>query len=780
MPFPTRSEKKLGEILVELCLISPVQIHRILKKQDAMNKSKGYKIRLGEMLLRERMIDDIALAKAVGEQYNIDFLNLSNVDISIDEMVSFPQDILDTVDFVVIKRGPVDVTIAICEEPHEEIYKIADANHSGDVIFVSSPKSQINKLKEEVLKSLRSNKNSGTVNLSGREPKAKEPKINVAKTAEKPSIERPETGPGELIMPLPVPKEMIDNDPLLSSGDALDSLLPAPGIRSIDAAKETAHMIDNRAKGNEGQNTEPELPSTTPSLKNVNEENSAALEQLGNMTEPMTFDPLDLVPDNVAFADSFVDAKMQNSSQFTNPILPGDQDLQPQEGELETRGNIPVHRPETRDKISQQPSRNDNHHEAVENNMAQNQRQASPGRSGPGKMNSILKNILITGISVGSTSISFSHNQNLVNVYSKGANDTTKLSEIERHEFGEMISYLEGLLKTKLSDMEHSVRKKVKLKLGNESHLFQFLFAPTNPISMNINILDNSEATYSFSSLSLGNKYVEILKKSLTEHHGLIIVSGLSNTSKSANSIFLKIGSAILNFLADKQRKVLCFNQAQTPQLTGLSQVTVGEEHTPSKIAFSPGTLKTFLDSNFDNILATAPLTAEALKRMVNIALSETNTVIFMEGKDCLSSFMAVKKTGVSTSSLIEACKFIINIREVSGVCPFCKETFIITKDKLPPQLQSVKQLINMKAYKGKGCRLCKKTGESGKTLIFETMEVNSDLIDIDELTRTQKPLKKFLLESGLLQPLIKGAKNSLMSGRITFEHFLNLVAPKN
>jgi len=271
MPFPTRSEKKLGEILVELCLISPVQIHRILKKQDAMNKSKGYKIRLGEMLLRERMIDDVALAKAVGEQYGIDFLNLSNVDISLDEMAIFPQDILDSVAFVAIKRGSVDVTIAICEEPHEDIYKIADANHSGDVIFVSSPKSQIDKLKEKVLKNLRANKNSGTINLSGAKPKPIKAKKDEEEFRQEPTSDRPETGPGELVMPLPVPRDIVDNDPLLSSGDALDSLLPSPGARAENAAKETACLIDNRIKSPEDvAPAAADLPQTTPSLQNNN------------------------------------------------------------------------------------------------------------------------------------------------------------------------------------------------------------------------------------------------------------------------------------------------------------------------------------------------------------------------------------------------------------------------------------------------------------------------------------------------------------------------------
>ena len=84
MPFPTKTDKRLGEVLVELGLISPVQIHRVLKKQEAMKKAKGYQIRLGELLLRERMIDDTALAKAVAQQYQIDYLDLSNVDVSID------------------------------------------------------------------------------------------------------------------------------------------------------------------------------------------------------------------------------------------------------------------------------------------------------------------------------------------------------------------------------------------------------------------------------------------------------------------------------------------------------------------------------------------------------------------------------------------------------------------------------------------------------------------------------------------------------------------------
>jgi len=143
MPFPEKTARKLGEILVEMEVISAVHIHRVLKKQAEMRAAKGYQIRLGELLLREKLIDERSLARAVAAQFGVDYLELEDVEVDLEEYASIPWDIVKRASFVPLRRGAVDLTIAIDEEPDQELFKVLDASRSGDVFFVASPRSEV-------------------------------------------------------------------------------------------------------------------------------------------------------------------------------------------------------------------------------------------------------------------------------------------------------------------------------------------------------------------------------------------------------------------------------------------------------------------------------------------------------------------------------------------------------------------------------------------------------------------------------------------------------------
>jgi len=397
--------------------------------------------------------------------------------------------------------------------------------------------------------------------------------------------------------------------------------------------------------------------------------------------------------------------------------------------------------------------------------------QQAPRQSAPGKMNAQLKDLLLQAVTQHCLGLTFVQADQSITVLAKSVNETTIIGHLNPVDFGDIVLYLGGILKADLTNLTAPLRRKIKLKVGDDAHLFQFLFAPTKPLSMNINILDENLVRHSLDTLGFEKPILEKIKTALGHDFGLTILS--APDPASLEELYL----SILWYLAENKRQVVSFEPDVRYTIPGVARFAVGENATDPTMVFSPPALRTFLDAGFDNVACSAVPPTEHLKTLVNLALSEVNTVLCIEAKDCLTSFMSVKKTGISTSSLIEACHVLINVRRVHRVCPFCKETFLITKEMLPPPLQSSRQLIDLKAYRGKGCSECKNTGVAGTTLLFETMEVDSDRINIDELTRTKKPLKSHLLETGLLIPIVRRARSALLSGRITLNEFLDIVS---
>ena len=849
MPFPKRIEKRLGELLVELGLISPVQIHRVLKKQQAMKKAKGYQIRLGELLLREKMLDDTALAKAVAQQYQIDYLDLTDVDISLDEVSAIPFDIVKRVSFVPIKRGSIDVTLAVDEEPDEELYKVADATHSGDVLFVTSPRSQVQKLHKKILQIWESGKPmAGTINLKTLDAPPKpagttaaveqavanvkddEPLVGatqfrgqrVFKAEKAISLDDGIEDITDLDQALPR-AQVIESDGLsFSSGDALDEVLPRLQTEQLASAAAEVAQPTTPGLGNAGQAAmggKPKYIDPLDSVPDFDEPISAAPAPAPMAPEPLApepidagpvADPLSLIPDDLAFADSLEEAQSkaeiglpplpmdrgedQFADNLTQPIpepipepepVPAPQPVEepvapapvvPEPVAPEPVAPEPVQpvqpEPVPPQPVQAQPQANITvpaREEVNEQMSAPPQQPSKPG--GHRKMNAQLKEMLLQAVTRNSLGLSFVQLEKDVVVLAKSVTETCELGRLTLADFGDIVLYLGGILKADLTNLKGPLRRKIKLKVGDEAHLFQFLFAPTKPLSMNINILDENLVRYSMDTLGLEGPILDKVKSALCRDYGLTILS--SPNIATTEELYM----STLWYLAESKRKVVSFEKDVKYIIPSVSRFQVGGEGVSPDVTFAPSSLRTFLDSGYDNFACSVVPPPERLKTLVNLALSEVNTVLCIEAKDCLTSFMTVKKTGISTSSLIEACLFLINVRRVHRVCPFCKETFLITKEVLPPSLQSSRHLLDLKAYRGKGCSECKNTGVSGTTLLFETMEVDSDRINIDELTRTKKPLKTHLLETGLLKPLVRRARSALLSGRITLKEFLEIVA---
>ncbi len=824
MPFPKRIEKRLGELLVELGLISPVQIHRVLKKQQAMKKAKGYQLRLGELLLQEKMLDDTALAKAVAQQYQIDYLDLSDVDISLDEVAAIPFDIVKRVSFVPIKRGTVDLTLAVDEEPDEELYKVVDATHSGDVVFVTSPRSQVQKLHKKILDIWEKGKPmAGTINLRSLD----QPQKGTTPAVEQAVASMPDDEPlvgapqfrgqrvfkaekaislddgiediTDLDQALPRGK-VIESDGLsFSSGDALDEILPR--LQNEKAMSSPLDEAVPTSPGLGGAAPEPADRGFVDPLDSVPE----LSEQFGTPPAPEPLpddplpvaqdpiaDPLALIPDDLAFADSIEEA--QSKAEIGLPPLPIESNApKPYEEALTQPIPEPIPEPEPVPEPVPEPmpvepiapapipepqpvSVEVSSPEVVSAREEVNAQMSAPPKqpSKPGghrKMNPQLKEMLLQAVTRNSLGLSFVQLEKDVVVLAKSVTETCELGRLSMADFGDIVLYLGGILKADLTNLTTPLRRKIKLKVGAEAHLFQFLFAPTRPLSMNINILDENLVRYSMDTLGLEGPILDKIKSALCRDYGLTILS--SPNIASTEELYM----STLWYLAESKRKVVSFEKDIKYTIPAVSRFQVGGEGVSPDVTFAPSSLRTFLDGGYDNFACSIVPPPEKLKTLVNLALSEVNTVLCIEAKDCLTSFMTVKKTGISTSSLIEACLFLINVRRVHRVCPFCKETFLITKEVLPPSLQNSRHLLDLKAYRGKGCGECKNTGVSGTTLLFETMEVDSDRINIDELTRTKKPLKTHLLETGLLKPLVRRARSALLSGRITLKEFLEIVA---
>lgn len=102
-----RSQKRLGEMLVEKGLISTAQLNQALAEQA------GTKEFLGRILVRNKLIKEQDFLEALSEQFNIPFLNLKNTYIDWDFVNSFSASLILDYGCFPVKKDDWSVTFAI-------------------------------------------------------------------------------------------------------------------------------------------------------------------------------------------------------------------------------------------------------------------------------------------------------------------------------------------------------------------------------------------------------------------------------------------------------------------------------------------------------------------------------------------------------------------------------------------------------------------------------------------------------------------------------------------
>jgi hypothetical protein len=216
----------------------------------------------------------------------------------------------------------------------------------------------------------------------------------------------------------------------------------------------------------------------------------------------------------------------------------------------------------------------------------------------------------------------------------------------------------------------------------------------------------------------------------------------------------------------------LALEQKPGDRVPGVLRIQAGVGSQRDCPALSPSALSDFVDGGTRLLATDQEPSASDLKRLVHLALTETSVLVPTTATNTLSAFMRVKRCGVSTSALVEATRLILVAQPVGRICPYCKETYLVTAEQLPQDQRAT--LANVKVYRGRGCGACEGSGIQGITYLFETLELPPGRVDVDRLTAEKKPLRTFLLEEGLLIPLRQHARKALMWGLVGIDDYLS------
>lgn len=279
-------------------------------------------------------------------------------------------------------------------------------------------------------------------------------------------------------------------------------------------------------------------------------------------------------------------------------------------------------------------------------------------------------------------------------------------------------------------------------------------------------LLDQSQGLLNLDSLGMTPKIKERFATLITRPHGMVLVTGPTGSGKSTTLY------ASLNTLNDPHKKIITAEDPVEYRLPRINQVQINSkiDLTFSKI------LRTALRQDPDIILIGEMRDTETTEIALRAAMTGHLVLSTLHTNDAISSAMRLMDMGADSYLVASSLRAVIGQRLIRKICQNCKTAYSLT-----PQEKSWLQGMGEDPekhtfYAGSGCHHCSNTGYTGRTGVYELLELDDAMLDAlrknDTALFTQEAKK-----SDLYLPLSMCALDYAIEGRTSIQEVFKISA---
>ena len=228
---------------------------------------------------------------------------------------------------------------------------------------------------------------------------------------------------------------------------------------------------------------------------------------------------------------------------------------------------------------------------------------------------------------------------------------------------------------------------------------------------MAIRILDRSSAPLDLKTLGFNKEELLLFQKAIHKPYGMIFVTGPTGSGKTTTLY------AALNELKGVEKNITTIEDPVEYQIAGINQVQVKPA---IGLTFAHG-MRAFLRQDPDIMLIGEVRDLETAQICVTAALTGHLVLSTLHTNSAASTITRLINIGVEPFFVASSLALVMAQRLVRKLCPKCKESYKPAPASLPKDMAWESAVI----YKPRGCEACGKTGYSGRTAIFEMMNMN-------------------------------------------------------
>jgi type II secretion system protein E len=281
--------------------------------------------------------------------------------------------------------------------------------------------------------------------------------------------------------------------------------------------------------------------------------------------------------------------------------------------------------------------------------------------------------------------------------------------------------------------------------------------------SLVLRILDKSSFLLGLEQIGFSDEDKNNLEKAIRNPWGMILVTGPTGSGKTTTLY------AALNYINDKNRKIITVEDPVEYQIAGINQVQVKPQ---IGLTFASG-LRSMLRQAPDVIMVGEIRDLETATIAVQAALTGHLILSTLHTNDAPSAVTRLIDMGIAPYLVASTLQAVLAQRLVRAICPDCKESYSPSKEEisafsnLPRELGPPQRL-----YRGKGCSRCDSTGYLGRMGIFELLVISDELRELISKKPTSSTLRKTTIESGMTTLREDGLKKA-MEGLTTLDEVI-------
>ena len=281
-----------------------------------------------------------------------------------------------------------------------------------------------------------------------------------------------------------------------------------------------------------------------------------------------------------------------------------------------------------------------------------------------------------------------------------------------------------------------------------------------------LRVLDRKALIVDMKDIGLDEVMLRRFQRILQAPHGIILVTGPTGSGKTTTLY------AALNFLKDPAWNIQTVEDPIEYQIPGINQMQI-----KPKIGLDfAGALRAILRQDPDMIMIGEIRDLETAQIAMRSSLTGHLVLSTLHTNDAPSALWRLKDIGIEPYLIAATMKLVVSQRLVRVICKACKQSMPPSEAELAYATNLVPEAASWSYQRGTGCPKCLNTGYSGRTTIFEFLEVTDPIKEMVLASSGAVAFRRKAMELGMTTLAVNGLIK-VKSGVTTVEEIMSVCA---